>query len=109
MRFQLIFLVLVFLISCQNKRSTQNKTPEKVTQLKIAAWNVEYSSNATAAEIGEALNPFNFDVVCFSEAPGGDWTKQVGEVMGLEYIVVGKYSTAGHVDKYKTIASRTPL
>jgi maltose 6'-phosphate phosphatase len=29
--------------------------------------------------------------------------------MGLNYFSVGKYSTAGHQDKYKTIASRTPL
>ncbi|MBK6281784.1 MAG: hypothetical protein IPF54_03140 [Draconibacterium sp.] len=28
---------------------------------------------------------------------------------GLNYVVVGRYSTAGHADKYKTIASRTPL
>ncbi|MGQ8336993.1 endonuclease/exonuclease/phosphatase family protein [Sunxiuqinia sp. A32] len=82
---------------------------ETPTQLKIAAYNVEYSKNASAAEIGEALKPFNFDVVCFSEAPGGDWTKKVGEAMGLSYSVVGKYSTAGHVDKYKTILSRTQL
>ncbi len=109
MKFQLILLALVFLISCQNNRSTQNKTQEKVIQLKVAAWNVEYSKNANAAEIGEALKPFDFDVVCFSEAPGGNWTKKVGETMGLNYVVVGRYSTAGHADKYKTIASRTPL
>src|SRR5690606_42121967 len=29
--------------------------------------------------------------------------------MDLQYSVVGKYSTAGHKDKYKTILSRTPL
>jgi len=80
-----------------------------LTQIKVGAWNVEYSSNASATQIGEALKPFNFDVVCFSEAPGGDWTKEVGSVLGLNYVVVGKFSTAGHVDKYKTIASKTPL
>ena len=33
----------------------------------------------------------------------------MGKVLGLEHVVVGKYTTAGHQDKYKTIASRTPL
>lgn len=109
MKIQFILLAFIFLISCQNNRSTQNKTKENVTQLKVAAWNVEYSKNATATEIGEALKSYNFDVVCFSEAPGGNWTKEVGEVMGLNYVSVGKYSTAGHEDKYKTILSLTPL
>jgi exonuclease III len=82
---------------------------KKPTQVKVAAYNVEFSKNATAAEIGEALKSHNFDVVCFSEAPGGNWTQQVGSVMGLDHVVLGKYSTAGHKDKYKTIASRIPL
>ena len=47
---------------------------KKPTQVKVAAYNVEFSKNATAAEIGEALKSHNFDVVCFSEAPGGNWT-----------------------------------
>lgn len=38
-----------------------------------------------------------------------DWTKEVDAVPGLNNVVVGKYSTAGHIDKYKTVASRTPL
>jgi len=29
--------------------------------------------------------------------------------MGLNYFTVGKFPTDGHVDKYKTIISRTPL
>jgi endonuclease/exonuclease/phosphatase family metal-dependent hydrolase len=99
MRITIISFCLLLLISCQ----------ENLTQIRVAAYNVEYSKNATATEIGEELKSYNFDVVCFSEAPGGDWTKTVGTVLGLNYVVVGKYSTAGHVDKYKTIASRTPL
>ena len=79
------------------------------TEIKAAAYNVEVSRNATAEEIGKALKPYGFDVVAFSEAPGGDWTKRVGQVLGLDHVVVGKYSTAGHKDKYKSIASRTPL
>ncbi len=106
-----IFSIFIFLLifSCSNTTSNKKSNSSNSVQLKIAAWNVEYSKNASAAEIGEALKPFDFDVVCFSEAPGGNWTKEVGETMGLNYVVVGKYSTAGHADKYKTIASRTPL
>lgn len=77
--------------------------------LKVAAYNVEFSDKGTAEEIGRYLKPYHFDIVCFSEAPGGDWTKKVGAVMGLDHVIVGKYSTAGHKNKYKTIASRTPL
>lgn len=83
--------------------------PEKEIQLKVASYNVEYSKKGTATEIGEMLKPYNFDIVCFSEAPGGDWTKNVAKVLGMKHVVVGKYSTAGHKDKYKTIASNTPL
>lgn len=97
-RFILLFVVF-FSLSCGKKS----------THVKVAAYNVEFSKNATAAEIGEALKSHNFDVVCFSEAPGGNWTQQVGSVMGLDHVVLGKYSTAGHKDKYKTIASRIPL
>jgi len=106
-----ILSIFVFLLifSCTNTSNNKKSNSGNLVQLKIAAWNVEYSKNASAAEIGEALKPFGFDVVCFSEAPGGNWTKKVGATMGLNYVVVGKYSTAGHEDKYKTIASRTPL
>jgi exonuclease III len=97
---RLFLLTLIVFPACQE---------DNVIQLKIAAYNVEYSKNATATEIGEALKSFDFDVVCFSEAPGGDWTKQAGEALGLSYQVVGKYTTAGHDDKYKTIVSRTPF
>ena len=109
MRLIILILGLILVSSCVDNSSRKKIKNEDSTQLKIAAWNVEYSSNASAEEIGEALKSFNFDVVCFSEAPGGDWTKQVGAVLGLENVVVGNYSTAGHDDKYKTIASRTPL
>ena len=106
----MLFLLGSFLFfSCQNKPSGNIEKQENVTQLKVAAYNVEYSKNASAAEIGKALKPFGFDVVCFSEAPGGNWTKEIGDVLGLNHVVVGKYSTAGHIDKYKTIASGTPL
>lgn len=106
----LVFSLFILLsISCQNNKSGINKKQVDFTQVKVAAYNVEYSKNATATEIGEALKSYDFNVICFSEAPGGNWTAEVGKVLGLNNIAVGKYSTAGHVDKYKTIASRTPL
>ena len=100
----------LLMLSCNSKQSAKNEQhQESPIQLKVAAYNVEVSRNATAEEIGNALKSYDFDVVCFSEAPGGDWTKEVAGVMGLTYVTVGKYTTAGHEDKYKTIASRTPL
>ena len=92
--------VLMF-ISCSQ--------PPAPVQIRVAAYNVEFSDKGTAEEIGEALKPFNLDIVGFSEAPGGDWTKKAAAVLGMDHVVVGRYSTAGHVDKYKTIASKTPL
>jgi len=106
----IFFLIgILLLFACSNKPANKKENPENLTQIKIAAYNVEYSKNATATEIGETLKSYNFDVVCFSEAPGGNWTKAVGEAMGLNYFTIGKYSTAGHDDKYKTIISKTPL
>ena len=102
-----IVFSIVLLLSIAS--STYGEKKKKPIKLKVAAYNVEFSDKGSAQEIGEKLKPYNFDVVCFSEAPGGNWTKEVGDVMGLNYVVVGKYSTAGHDDKYKTIASRTPL
>lgn len=109
MRFVSIVCLLFLTFSCGSKSIKKEVKQEKATRIKLAAYNVEYSKNASASQIGEELKKYNFDVVCFSEAPGKDWTKKVGLVMGLNHVVVGKYSTAGHEDKYKTIASRTPL
>lgn len=99
---------MILLFSCTNTTNKKTKA-ENFPKLKIAAYNVEFSKNATATEIGEALKSCNFDVVCFSEAPGGNWTKEIGDAMGMKYFAVGRYSTAGHENKFKTIASRTPL
>ncbi len=109
MRILTLVLVAFLVFSCGNKTTQKQIKKENATQIKIAAYNVEFSKNASATEIGEALKGYDFDVVCFSEAPGGDWTKEVGSVMNLNHIIVGRYSTAGHIDKYKTIASRFPL
>jgi endonuclease/exonuclease/phosphatase family metal-dependent hydrolase len=100
----------ILLFSCgQNQSGTREKAQESPVQFKVAAYNVEVSKSATPEEIGEAFKPYDLDCITFSEAPTGDWTKRAGAVLGMEHIVVGRYSTAGHVDKYKTIASKTPL
>lgn len=109
MRLLILVIIAILSFSCGNKSVHNPHKEEKTIQVKVAAYNVEFSKNASAIEIGKALKGYNFDVICFSEAPGGSWTKEVGELMGLDHIVVGKYSTAGHKDKYKTIASRNPL
>jgi exonuclease III len=106
-----MFAVSLLLIFSHTNKHVEfgKKYPGESIQIKVGAYNVEFSDKGTATEIGEALKPYNFDVVCFSEAPGGGWTKEVGAIMDLNHVVVGKYSTAGHKDKYKTVASRTPL
>ncbi|MBC8768548.1 endonuclease/exonuclease/phosphatase family protein [Arenibacter sp. BSSL-BM3] len=106
----MIAICLVILFSFRhNANQEQHPSKNNQIQLNVAAYNVEFSDKGTAEEIGAFLKPYNFDVVCFSEAPGGDWTAKVGAIMGLNHVIVGKYPTAGHLDKYKTIASRMPL
>jgi maltose 6'-phosphate phosphatase len=101
---------LLLLFSCGQSPTGKKEADRKhSTQLKVAAYNVRVGRNATTKEIGESLRQYNLDIVCFSEAPDGDWTKEVAEVLGMDHVVLGRYSTAGQVDKYKTIASRTPL
>jgi endonuclease/exonuclease/phosphatase family metal-dependent hydrolase len=101
---------VILLFSCgQNQSAKKEQAQEGPIQFNAAAYNVEVSKSATPEEIGEAFKPYDLDFITFSEAPTGDWTKRVGVVLGMDHVVVGRYSTAGHVDKYKTIASRTPL
>lgn len=102
------FLLIIY--SC-NKESQENTEGDlqDLTEVRVAAYNVEVGRNATAVEIGNALSRYNLDVVGFSEVPGGSWTRDVAKVLGMDYVIVGKYSTAGHDDKYKSIASKTPL
>lgn len=110
LNFLLTYLISsIAFIACQPSTTSKDETSAETIFLKVAAYNVEYSKNASAEEIGEAFRPFDFDVVAFSEAPGGDWTKRIAMAMGMDHVAVGKYSTAGHDDKYKTIASKTPL
>ena len=76
---------------------------------RVTAYNVEVSQNATAEQIGLALLPYRPDIAAFSEAQAGGWTEEVASVLGLPHVVVGQYTTAGHTNKYKSVASRTEL
>jgi len=103
----LIFSAVLILAAAPARAET--KTQGGAIQLKVAAYNVRVGRNASPKEIGLALKPYDLDIVGFSEAPDGDWTKRAGAVLGMEHVVVGRYSTAGHDDKFKSIASRIPL
>ncbi len=70
MRTPFFLFGFLLLFSCNSNPSGKNLKTESPVQIKVAAYNVEYGKNATAAEIGEALKPYQFDVVCFSETPG---------------------------------------
>lgn len=98
--------ILVLLLEATHAETRNHMNP---VQFKAAAFNVRVGRNASPEEIGHALKPYDLDVVCFSEAPDGDWTERAGKVLGLNHVVLGRYPTAGHDDKYKTIVSRTPL
>lgn len=106
-------MLLLLFTACKEKTG---KSDEKTVQIKsqkaefrIGAYNVEFGNKGTAEQIGKMLRTFDLQVVCMSEVPGGNWAKEVGKEMGMEYIVLGRYSTAGHEDKYKAILSKTPL
>lgn len=100
----------VLISSCGSKtEASTDKIAEVETQLKIAAYNVEFGDKGSPEEIGKMLAKHGFQVVCMSEVPGGDWAENVGKAMGFDHMVLGKYSTAGHKDKYKAILSKTPL
>ena len=77
--------------------------------VRVASYNVEYGKSATPEQIGEMFKPYKLDIIGFDEAPDGDWTARVGEVLGMQYSFVGKISSANHKNKYKTVLSRTPL
>ena len=78
-------------------------------QLRLAAYNVLFGNWGTPERIGDMFKPHNFDIICFSEVPGGDWTVRVGKQLGMNYSYTGDISSANHEDKYKSILSRTPL
>ena len=82
------FVCFLLLFSCGNKKSAKSiPNEENPIQLRVGAYNVEVSRNATAMEIGEALKPYELDVVSFSEAPGGDWTARVANVLDMKHVL----------------------
>jgi endonuclease/exonuclease/phosphatase family metal-dependent hydrolase len=97
------------LVSEREVPHTACKVNDNPVKVRIAAYNVLFGNWGTPKRIGEMFKPYNFDIICFSEVPGGDWTSQVGKELGMEYSYVGKISSANHEDKFKSILSRTPL
>ena len=90
------------------KEKAKNKENLEV-KIRFAAYNVLFGLWAKPESIGEMLKQYDLDVVCFNEVPDGDWTASVGRVLGMDYIHVGKVSSANHSDKYKSILCRFPL
>ena len=84
-----IGIVLLFLYG-QSASEISEKTQEAPIQFKVAAYNVRVGRNAAPEEIGATLKPYDLDVICFSEAPDGDWTKRAGAILGMEHVVIGR-------------------
>ena len=82
---------------------------EGSVKIRVGAYNVLFGKYGTPKQFGDALKKYNFDIIGFNEAPDGEWTKEVGKFLGMNYAYVGKISSANHKDKYKSILSRTPL
>ncbi|MGI9455534.1 MAG: endonuclease/exonuclease/phosphatase family protein [Aeoliella sp.] len=110
-------LAAVLLVTAGSDALGQDPAAEKTAesqvlrdaQVRLAAFNVLFGNWADPERVGEMFQPYELDVIGFSEVPDGDWTVRVGAVLGMEYAYVGKISSANHPDKYKSILSRTPL
>ncbi|MBN2377879.1 MAG: endonuclease/exonuclease/phosphatase family protein [Sedimentisphaerales bacterium] len=90
----------------ENSKAALENSPVKI---RIAAYNVLFGNWAQPERIGEMFKPYNLDIIGFSEVPDGDWTARVGRILGMDYVYVGKISSANHKDKFKSLLSRTPL
>lgn len=101
----------ITIASCKpkNKSEINSKHPEAFVEIRLAAYNVLFGNWGTPKRIGEMFKPYNFDVICFSEVPDGDWTAKVGKELDMNYSYVGKIASANHKDKFKSVLSRTPL
>ena len=102
-------LLLVVAGMCAAVRCLPAAGPDNPVAVRVAAYNVEFGKNANPTQVGEMFKPYNLDIIGFNEVPDGDWTAQVGKVLGMDHSYVGKISSANHKDKYKSILSRTPL
>lgn len=77
--------------------------------LRLVSYNVLFGDRASPEAFARYLVPHQPDVIAFCEVPASPWTEQVGTVLGMPYSFTGRISTAGHVDKYKSLLSRFPL
>jgi endonuclease/exonuclease/phosphatase family metal-dependent hydrolase len=77
--------------------------------IRIGSFNVEFSRSTTPEDVARMFLPFGLDLIGFCEVPDGDWTRRVGQVLGMDHAFVGAISSANHKDKYKSILSRWPL
>lgn len=77
--------------------------------IRVAAYNVSFLSEASAAEIGEMLKKHDFDIVGLTEVPQSPATSELAKAMGAKYHVTGTISSGTSKDKLKAIVSRTPL
>ena len=88
---------------------TRKGAADNSVHLRVATYNVLFGEMGTARQIGEMFKPYDLDVICFCEVPGGTWTAEAGEALGMKHSYVGNCPSACHKDKYKSILSRTPL
>ena len=78
-------------------------------RVRVVAYNVAQGAMGTPEQVAALFERFGPNLIGLSEVPGGDWTMQVGEKLGMPYVFLGTVSSANHKDKYKSILSRTPL
>ena len=105
-----------------------NNTQVSAAKLRVLAYNVACGQWATPEQIAEVLKPLNPDIVLLSEVPKAnrrkkvkDWSRRLGEALGLAHVTVGMVSSANHKaptwgdvtgnygGKFKSVLSRTPL
>ena len=108
MKIRCILSILMF-AWCGAEIRIDASESDKAIQVRVAAYNVEFGKNASPEEIGRMFKPYNLDIIGFNEVPDGDWTARVGKVVDMKHTYLGKISSANHMDKYKSILSRTPL
>jgi len=108
--------------------SAEQDSQEKMTKLRVIAYNVACGQWATPEQLAELLKPLNPDILLLSEVPitnrgkdVKDWSLRLAEALGLKHVHVGTSSSAGHKapkwgdltgnygGKYKSVLSRTPL
>ena len=93
MKTQLLSFLLV-LASCAGRVVHATPAPDQSVKVRVAAYNVEFGSNATPEQIGNMFKPYKLDIIGFNEVPDGDWTGRVGKELGMNYSYVGKISSA---------------